>query len=62
VASTEYTDDAAFQKAALETTNLFRRQHNASSLAWNESLAEAAGEWSKKCGFEHSVCCGFSVL
>lgn len=52
--STEYTDDTAFQSAILTTTNLYRRQHNASQLAWNESLAATAKEWSDACAFKHS--------
>ncbi|KAJ4337653.1 hypothetical protein N0V95_008282 [Ascochyta clinopodiicola] len=52
--SAEYTNDDTFQKAVLNTTNLYRRQHDAVELGWNETLAEAAGKWSEKCGFEHS--------
>lgn len=52
--SAEYANDDKFQQAILDVTNLFRRQHNASSLAWNESLAEYAKDWSKDCKFEHS--------
>ncbi|KZM21622.1 extracellular region [Ascochyta rabiei] len=52
--SAEYTSDDAFRKAVLDTTNLYRRQHDAGELGWNETLAETAGTWSSKCGFEHS--------
>jgi hypothetical protein len=38
----------------LNVTNLYRRQHNASQLAWNESLAEYAKDYSENCKFEHS--------
>lgn len=54
-ASAEYTDDDVFQQAVLNVTNTYRKQHNATSLAWNESLAEYAKEWSERCEFEHSV-------
>ncbi|KAF9692438.1 hypothetical protein EKO04_009782 [Ascochyta lentis] len=48
--SAEYTNDDAFQKAVLDTTNLYRSQHDAVELSWNESLAGTAREWSEKCG------------
>lgn len=38
----------------LNVTNLYRQQHNASQLSWNESLAEYAKDWSEDCKFEHS--------
>jgi type II secretory pathway pseudopilin PulG len=52
--STEYTSDSNFQQAILDVTNLYRRQHNASQLSWNDSLAEYAKDWSEDCKFEHS--------
>lgn len=52
--SAEYTDDTTFQRVVLDVTNLYRRQHNASELSWNESLAEYAKDWSDGCEFEHS--------
>lgn len=52
--SAEYSDDDTFQNAVLDITNLYRRQHNASVLTWNNTLAEYAKEWSKNCEFEHS--------
>jgi uncharacterized protein YkwD len=65
-ASKEYTDDDAFKDAVLNVTNTYRKQHNATGLNWNESLANGAGEWSKRCIFEHSVCpsplCRLSVV
>lgn len=52
--SAEYANDDTFQKVMLDVTNLYRRQHNASQLAWNESLAEYAKDYSGECKFEHS--------
>lgn len=53
--SAEYTEDDAFREAALNVTNTYRRQHNATSLEWNNTLADIAREWSERCVFEHSV-------
>ncbi|KAF2033908.1 PR-1-like protein, partial [Setomelanomma holmii] len=50
----QYTDDELFREVVLNVTNTFRRQHNATSLAWNDTLANAAKDWSDECGFEHS--------
>jgi hypothetical protein len=55
-ASKEYTEDDAFKDAVLNVTNTYRKQHNATALNWNESLADGAGSWSEKCEFKHSVC------
>lgn len=55
--STEYTDDDEFKEAVLNVTNTYRKQHNATALEWNETLADGAQEWSERCVFEHSVCC-----
>ncbi|KAF2624398.1 PR-1-like protein [Macroventuria anomochaeta] len=52
--SAEYANDDTFEKAVLDVTNLYRRQHNASQLAWNESLVEYAKDWSEDCEFKHS--------
>lgn len=52
--SAEYTSDSTFQAAILDVTNLYRRQHNASQLSWNASLAEYAKDWSEDCKFKHS--------
>lgn len=50
----EYANDSTFQSTILEVSNLYRREHNASSLAWNRTLAEYADVWSKDCKFKHS--------
>lgn len=54
-ASTEqYTNDDLFKSTALNITNSYRQQHNATALTWNDTLADTAKDWAKKCGFEHS--------
>lgn len=55
-APTEYTEDSAFKKAVLNSTNTYRSQHNATSLAWNTTLAKFAENWGQSCEFGHSVC------
>jgi uncharacterized protein YkwD len=57
--SAQYTDSDTFRASVLNVTNSYRRQHNASEVSWNESLAEAAEKWSQDCKFEHSVCANF---
>ncbi|KAH7132118.1 CAP domain-containing protein [Dendryphion nanum] len=52
--SKEYTDDSVFRSTALNITNTYRRQHNASALVWNDTLAEFAKGVSSGCVFEHS--------
>lgn len=52
----DFTDDDLFRDTVLNVTNTYRKQHNATELKWNDSLADTAGEWSKRCKFEHSVC------
>lgn len=54
-ASTQYTDDDAFEEAVLSMTNTYRRQYNATAVVWNETLAEFAEDYGKACEFEHSV-------
>lgn len=53
--SAEYTSDSSFRDAVLDVTNTYRKQHNATGLSWNETLAEFAADWAGECGFVHSV-------
>ena len=53
--STEYISPRAFQRAILETHNFYRKDHNASALAWNMTSAAYAADWADACEFEHSV-------
>jgi hypothetical protein len=62
VSTSAYEDDDTFQKQILDTTNMFRAQHNASALGWNDTLQDAAEEWVEGCEFEHSVCLHFPYL
>ncbi|KFY09698.1 hypothetical protein V491_08032 [Pseudogymnoascus sp. VKM F-3775] len=52
--STQYTSPRAFQRAILETHNFYRKEHNASALAWNNTSAAYAADWAEACEFEHS--------
>lgn len=54
-ASPSYTNTTLFRTSMLATSNTYRAQHNASKLAWNESLEADAQEWSDNCLFGHSV-------
>ncbi|KAF1949398.1 PR-1-like protein [Byssothecium circinans] len=53
-ASAEYAKDDAFREATLNVTNTYRKQHNATRLTWNDTLADVSRKWSEKCVFEHS--------
>ncbi|KAL5412188.1 hypothetical protein PMIN04_009974 [Paraphaeosphaeria minitans] len=53
-ASADYTSDSRFKSTILDVTNTYRKQHNATSLKWNDTLADVAKDWSEKCNFEHS--------
>jgi hypothetical protein len=54
-ASKDWTDDKAFENSILNSTNFYRREHNATALNWNDSLASYAQDWVDKCQFKHSV-------
>ncbi|KAL1595674.1 hypothetical protein SLS60_009363 [Paraconiothyrium brasiliense] len=53
-AAADYTKDDLFKNTILNVTNTYRKQHNATSLKWNDTLADYAKDWSAKCNFEHS--------
>lgn len=52
--SESYTTDSTLIDSALNSTNVFRQQHNAPPLTWNTSLADAAASWASKCQWKHS--------
>lgn len=50
-----YTNYTVFIKAALGTTNLYRYEHDAPMVTWNESMAAWAADYASQCaGFKHS--------
>ena len=51
-----FVDDQTFQSTVLNSTNFFRSEHNASSLSWNDSLANFGSDYVGNCDFTHSVC------
>ena len=60
--SPSYTSPAVFESDVLNQTNYYRRQHNASALTWNETLATYAKQWAALCNWKHSVCFSSIVL
>ncbi|KAK7403055.1 hypothetical protein QQX98_011166 [Neonectria punicea] len=52
----EWKQDKAFTSAILNSTNFYRDEHNASALAWNETLEDFAADYldDNGCDFEHS--------
>lgn len=53
--SPSYTNPALFENDILNQTNYYRREHNASALIWNETLATYAKQWAEPCDWKHSV-------
>lgn len=50
-----YRDDDDFKSQVLNGTNLYRYEHNATAVAWNDSLAAYATNWTSSCVYGHSV-------
>ncbi|KAI1191827.1 CAP domain-containing protein [Nemania serpens] len=52
----QFVDDDAFTSAILNSTNVYREAHNASSVVWNRTLASFAKDYldSAACAFAHS--------
>ncbi|KAI1258441.1 CAP domain-containing protein [Xylariaceae sp. FL1019] len=54
----QYTDEAKFTSAILNSTNFYRDEYNASALVWNTTLEHYASEYVNStgddCTFEHS--------
>jgi uncharacterized protein YkwD len=50
-----YSNSTLFRADVLNATDTFRTQYNASSIQWNDTLAEFAEEVVQDCKFEHSV-------
>jgi Cysteine-rich secretory protein family len=53
--SPSYTSETGFRGTVLNVTNLYRQQHNANPLTWNDTLANYAQNWANGCQFIHSV-------
>ncbi|MCJ1281922.1 hypothetical protein MMC26_001245 [Xylographa opegraphella] len=52
--SSQYTSDDDFQSSILNSTNVFRDEHNATALSWNDSLAAYAADYAGNCHWQHS--------
>lgn len=53
----EWKKDDLFTSAILNSTNVYRSEHNASDVTWNETLADFASDYLddvEDCAFEHS--------
>jgi hypothetical protein len=50
-----YSTETYFRDTIVNTTDVYRIQHNASRIEWNETLAEFAQDWVDACEFKHSV-------
>src|SRR3954468_24264251 len=44
-----YTNSENLQANILNSTNLYRYEHNATALTWNSSLASFAQSWASHC-------------
>ncbi|KAK5093610.1 hypothetical protein LTR70_004579 [Exophiala xenobiotica] len=53
-ASPQYTDPLTLRTSLLNSTNLYRYQHNASYIPWNDTLAAYAATYSAQCIWAHS--------
>ena len=52
--SPQYTSSSVLKSAVLNSTNTYRKQHDASALTWNDTLAEFAEAHVKPCKFAHT--------
>ncbi|CAK7242788.1 MAG: hypothetical protein STHCBS139747_004290 [Sporothrix thermara] len=53
----QYVSDKVFMSAILNSTNFFRREHNATAVVWNATIASFADEYlanDTDCTFAHS--------
>ena len=52
----QWNKTALFTSAILNSTNFYRKEHNASAVEWNATLADFAGTYlnGSNCSFEHS--------
>ncbi|MDI1493312.1 MAG: hypothetical protein OHK93_005100 [Ramalina farinacea] len=52
--SPQYTSTSVLQSAVLNSTNTYRKQHDASPLTWNDTLASFADSHVQPCKFAHT--------
>ena len=64
-----YISDNEFTDSILESSNTFRKQHNASPLLWNNTLASYAASHASDCVFQHTngpygenIACGYASI
>ncbi|KAH8681832.1 CAP domain-containing protein [Xylariales sp. PMI_506] len=52
----QFVDGPTFTSAVLNSTNFYRREHNATAVTWNTTLEDYASGYlnSSSCAFEHS--------
>ncbi|CAJ2500770.1 Uu.00g036230.m01.CDS01 [Anthostomella pinea] len=51
----EFVDQATFTSAILNSTNVYRAEHNASDVRWNQTLQDYASDYlDSTCDFKHS--------
>lgn len=51
----EFVNEATFTSAILNSTNVYRTEHNASDVVWNSTLEDYASDYlDSTCDFEHS--------
>ena len=53
-ASSSFTNANDLQASILNSTNVYRYEHNATALTWNASLATTAKNWASNCVWKHS--------
>lgn len=53
-ADQSWTDNSTFKATCIDTTNMYRAQHGAPAIVWNDSLALWATRWTSQCLWAHS--------
>lgn len=49
-----YTSLSEFKDTVLSISNDYRREHDACTLTWNDTLADYSRNWAKQCKWKHS--------
>ena len=50
-----YTSLNEFKDTVLSISNDYRREHDACTLTWNDTLADYSRNWAQQCKWKHSV-------